>query len=46
MKKVLKMKIVEISDSIISKISILTFALFWSASYMTDCSQNRDLRYT
>ena len=46
MKKYLnKMKIVEIFDSIISKICNLTVALFWSASYMSGCSQNRDLRY-
>ena len=41
MKKVLKQD--EISDSIISKIPILTIALFWSASYRSGCSQNRDL---
>ena len=46
MKKYLnKVKIVKPCDSIISEIPILTVALFWSASYMTGSSQNRDLRY-
>ena len=37
--------IVKHCDSIISEIPILTVALFWSSSYMTGSSQNRDLRY-
>ena len=40
-----KVKIMEICDFIISEIPILTIALFWSARYMTDCSQNKDVRY-